>query len=458
MEQLLFSLYSKEGRCNLNLQSARKVSIERYGLDQVPEGKRQTKWYEYVVMQGSFMVNAGNFLIPAFAVMHGGLSLFMAILATTIGASLAYLCVAALSIPGAKYGIPAQYALRFILGVRGTQLISSPTRVVSSLYWFSVQTIGGALVLKEVLYTYFHLQIPLLLLTISLGSMMVIFALVGFDAIKKVLTQLMPLLLLGQAVMLFLFVRGIMYTGMEWNFFISSEQVSMQTFFLYSSLTFVQYIAALHSSSDLTRYSKNYKHGFYGLFIGSLVGFLVTTTLGTISGKFYNHMNPFVASIQLTDSKIVIMIILVSAMCSMISVNINNAYSGAFSLLNSIPRLGRVKATIIVGAIALMLSAFPTIVNEAEVYISMLGVLLVPLAAIIVTDYIVVKRGLLRIEDAGRILTTYRYNKLGLILVVIGAVLYYAIPEQYSPGFVTFSLIGLSYGLIQTYNKKDSSV
>lgn len=441
-----------ERRVTMEHQLRIKERVERYGLESVPEELRQTKWFDYVVMQGSFAVNTGNFLVPAFAVLQGGLSILAAIISTTIGAFLAFICVSTLSIPGAKYGVPAQFAFRSILGVRGAQWLSSPVRAITSLYWFAVQTIGGTYVLQEMLKAYFHVNIPFSLLAVFLGTIMAVLALIGFNAIKKSLKQFFPILLIGQGVILFLFFREILANNEAGYFLLSSSSSSFSTIFFYASLAFVQYVAGICSSSDITRYARNYKHGFYGLLLGNVFGMAMAATLGATSAGFFNDINPFVASSQLAESKILIIIIFVSAMLSMISINLNNAYTGGYCLLNCIPRLGRINASIAFGTVAIALCTIPSLVNEAKDYISFLGLAVIPLAAVVVADFSIIKKG--RLMDNVAEQRTFKFNKVGLIFVAIGVIMYAVIPEQFSPGFITFVTIGISYSLLMGKKNK----
>lgn len=426
------------------------IRIERYGLDSVPVEQRQTKWYEYTMIQAAFSVNAGNFLVPALAVLEGGLSILQAIISTTLGAALAFLFVSYLSGPGAKHGIPAQFAMRSILGTKGAQWVSSPVRTLTSLYWFSVQTIGGTFVLKEMLDSY-SIYIPFTVLALILAAIMAILALVGFTALKKVTKQFFPVLLLGQVVILYIFLKNIDMNVISPT--TNHGSVSMMLFF--ASLAFVQYVSGVSSSSDVTRYAKSYKHGFYGLYIGNVVGFIVTAVLGSMSAGYFHNVNPFVAAYQLTDSLSMIAIIFICAMLSMISINLNNAYTGGFSLLNSIPLLGRVKAALLFGLAAVLLSAFPELVANAKAYISLLGAFIIPLSSIIVMDYLILKRGNL-LQSTPSILPI-RFNRLAFVHIIVGIIIYFFIPESFSPGFITFLLSGLSYVIVSKLKQKKNS-
>ena len=86
------------------------------GLMQLPSSLKLSTWKEYAIITFAFSVNAGNFLVPALAVTQGNLPWIAAFLAVWIGALLAFLCVSALSIPGALYGLPGQYILRTFVG------------------------------------------------------------------------------------------------------------------------------------------------------------------------------------------------------------------------------------------------------------------------------------------------------------------------------------------------------
>lgn len=102
-------------------QPAVRSKMERFGLEAVPKELRSTSWFDYFLIQLSFSVNAGNFLLPALAVMEGGLSVMQAAVSTVIGAALAFLFVSLLSLPGSVHGIPAQYAMRSYIGVSGAR-------------------------------------------------------------------------------------------------------------------------------------------------------------------------------------------------------------------------------------------------------------------------------------------------------------------------------------------------
>ncbi|MEB1807075.1 MAG: cytosine permease [Bacillaceae bacterium] len=440
----------------VNYRHKEKIPVvERYGLESVPIHLRTTTSIEYTMIQMAISVNAGNVLIPALAVLQGGLSFFQAVLSTMIGATFAFIFVSFLALPGAKYGIPAQYAIRSIMGVKGARYIASPVRTITSLYWFAVQTIGGTYLLKEILERVASIEVPFTPLALVMATIMATLALIGFEAVKKMTKYFLPLLFIGGVAMLYILITagrsGIVMSDVN-----THDGTPIGTMMFFASLAFVQYISGVSSASDMARYAKSTKHAYFGLLTGNTVGFALTAILGAYTATISGDWNPYVVSSQLTSSFILTAIIFVAAIFSMITINLSNAYTGGYSLLNSIPHLGRVRSAIIFGVTAVTLSAFPNLVTNAQVYISWMGALIIPLSAVIVIDYIIIKKRELTSVDFEKLTTnSFHYNKTGLLTISIGIVLYLCLPESLSPGFITFVGTCFVYIVLKLYNKRN---
>ncbi|RWZ59774.1 cytosine permease [Halobacillus fulvus] len=425
--------------------TSRKNMMETFGLEAVPKEKQTTPWYRFAFIQIAIAANAGNFLVPALAVLEGGLSFFAAVIATTIGALIGFMFVSFLSLPGARLGIPAQYAIRSILGVEGTKYLSSPIRSLTSLYWFSVQTIGGTYVIQQLVLRLTGTDFPFFLFSIPLSLIMVVLAIIGFDAVKKTMTYFLPFLLLGEFTILYLYFTT-NATGDSW-LMLSKEpiEISWPAFLFFSSLAFVQYVSGVSASADMTRYAKTPKHGFWGLFIGNGIGFILTAVIGCSSAYLFQSLNPYVSSSQLTNSPVLIGIITLTAVISMISINVSNAYTGGYSLLNTFPKLTRIQSASLFGILGVALSGFPALVDEAETYISLLGGFIIPISAVIVSDFLIIKKRQLDHQSLSLIVKTSRINPWAMIMIFFGSILYFSLPDGWSPGFVTFVLVATIY-------------
>ncbi|MCD5323858.1 MULTISPECIES: purine-cytosine permease family protein [Pontibacillus] len=428
--------------------SAKQSFVEKIGLDAVPVSERTTPWYQYAIIQIAISANAGNFLIPALAVMKGNLSFLAAVIATSIGAIAGFIFVSLLSYPGSLYGIPSQYAIRTMLGGKGARYISSPIRSLTSLYWFSVQTIGGTYVLQQLIVRMTGKEYPFLMFSLPLSIIMVILAIVGFGAVKKATSYFLPLLLVGEGVMVYLYFTTNQASSSLVTLSPHEGHGSLSMMIFFASLAFVQYVSGVSASADMTRYAKSPKQGALGLWIGNSIGFLITATIGCSSAVLFNELNPYVSASNATSSPLLLGIITLTAMISMVSINISNAYTGGYSLLNTFSRLSRITSAVIFGLLGVALSSFPTLVSEAEQFISILGGLIIPISAVIVVDFLVIKKGVLSPQSLQTIQKEQRFLKLPFLFVVFGSILYFLLPDSFSPGFITFVVVGIGYGII----------
>jgi cytosine/uracil/thiamine/allantoin permease len=161
----------------------------------------------------------------------------------------------------------------------------------------------------------------------------------------------------------------------------------------------------------------------------------VTTFVGGYAAAATGETNPFIAVTDLTSSKALLVLLLAAIVVQGIAANITNVYTAGLSLVNSVPRLGRLWATIVVGAIALTLSAFPDFVNHAQRWVTHLGNVAAPLAGVVLADYVVLKRQQIDVpalfDPAGR----YRYlngvNVTAIVAVGIGVAAYYMVPADW---------------------------
>ncbi|MBS2970001.1 cytosine permease [Metabacillus sp. KIGAM252] len=418
--------------------------LERFGLEAVPQELRKTGWVEYFIIQFAFSFNAGNVLLPALAVMDGGLSFSQAFFSCAAGAFLAFLLVSFLSLPGSVSGLPAQYAIRSILGSRVGQYAASPIRSLISLYWFSVQTIGGTWMLIESLKRFGVQSVSFPLLAAGLGAIMIGITIVGFHAVKKAAAYFLPFLLAGEGIILYLYFT----TNTSLTASVSTQTADgadSLRMLLFASLVFVQYVAGVSASADMTRYARSPLHGFWGMFAGNFIGFLMTAFLGIFSAFYFAEINPFLSASRLTESSLLFFIILAASILSLISINLSNAYTGSFSLLNIFPSLGRIKSAVLFGTAGIILSTMPAVVTEAKNWITILGSLSIPLSAVIVSDFLFVKKRTISDTD---LLHMGNVNRQAVFSMAAGILIYWVIPSAAGPGFISFIATCVIYILI----------
>jgi purine-cytosine permease-like protein len=139
--------------------------------------------------------------------------------------------------------------------------------------------------------------------------------------------------------------------------------------------------------------------------------------------------------VDLTTSKPLLVVLALAIVVQGIAANITNTYTSGLSLVNSIPALGRFRATVLVAVAAVGLSGFPSFVDHAQRWITHLGNVAAPLTGVVLADYLFVQRTRIDVpalfDPAGR----YRYrsgvNAAAIGAVAVGVGVYYAVPQAW---------------------------
>ena len=172
-----------------------------------------------------------------------------------------------------------------------------------------------------------------------------------------------------------------------------------------------------------------------GLFSSAIVASVVTTFVGGYAAAATGETNPFIAVSRLTSSTALLVVLAIAIVVQGIAANITNVYTAGLSLVNTLPPLGRIRATIVVAIGAVTLSGFQDFVNHAQRWITHLGNVAGPLTGVVLADYLIVKRQRIEVDELFDPNGRYRYlNGLNVeaILGVAGAVaVYYALPDSW---------------------------
>ena len=411
-------------------------SIEEYGVEPIPDGLRTVRWRDLFAINFTFYLNPVMYVLGALAVVVGGLPLPWALAAMVLGQAIAFACLVPIAQAGVDYGLPGQVAMRASLGFWGARILSSPYRVVASTYWFAAQALAGALGLQAVIQAMSGRHVSLVPMALVLAAFHAVLAVLGFDVMRYVLRVVLPLsvALTGVLVALYLTSNDSRYDiGRVWR---SPDQhltwVGFATFVTVmcgASLTLVTNVA------DLCRYTPTRRDMRIGLVTSSLLAAAVTTFVGGYAAAATGKTNPFVAVVDLTTSKPLLVVVALAIVVQGIAANITNTYTAGLSLVNSIPSLGRFRATVVVAVAAVALSAFPSFVDHAQRWITHLGNVAAPLTGVVLADYLLVHRARIDVpalfDPSGR----YRYvngvNAAALGAVAVGVGVYYALPQAW---------------------------
>jgi NCS1 family nucleobase:cation symporter-1 len=164
-------------------------------------------------------------------------------------------------------------------------------------------------------------------------------------------------------------------------------------------------------------------------------------------------MNPFVAVATLTKANVLLAVVLAAIVVQTLAANITNVYTAGLSLVNTVPRLGRLGATVLVAAAAIGLSGFPDFVTHAQKWIVHLGNVAAPLTGVILADYLLVKRTEIVVDALFEPRGRYRYlngvNAAAIVAVAVAVAVYYTLPHAWIKVLWGVGVGALVYMLLQ---------
>ncbi|HEU0246897.1 MAG TPA: cytosine permease [Gaiellaceae bacterium] len=428
-------------------------AVEEFGVEPIPAELRTAGWRDLFAINFTFFLNPVMYLLGAFAVVDGGLPLWWAVAAMVAGQALAFALLVIVAQPGVDYGLPGQVGMRASLGYWGARLLSSPYRVIASTYWFAAQALTAGLGAQAIFEAMTGRELPLVPLALVFALIHATFAVLGFDVMRWVLRVVLPVSLAFTGILVGLFLASDDPEYAVGRVFDSPEQsltwvgfATYVTVMCGASLTFVTNVA------DVCRYTPTRWDMRVGLFASALTSAVVTTFVGGYAAAATGEVNPFVAVADLTSNDLLLAVLLLAIVIQGLAANITNVYTAGLSIVNTIPRLGRLWGTIAAAAAAIVLSAFPDFVNNAEAWVTHLGNLAAPLTGAVLADYLVVKRQRIDVGDLFDSQGGYRYvkgvNIYAVVAVVIGVTAYYVVPQSWIKVVWGVSIAAAAYLLL----------
>lgn len=408
--------------------------VERYGIEPVPVVERTVDWRDLFAINFTFFLNPVMMVLGALAVVESGLPLPWVILATVTGQALAYVGLTIVAQPGVDDGVPGQVAMRASFGDLGARALTSPYRVIASVYWFAAQALTAAFGVQAIMVALADVRPSLVPTALAIAVVQAAIAALGFDVMRWLLRIVLPFSIATAGVLLGLWLVSDDPEYGVGRVLESPDQkltwvgfATVVTVMCGSSLTLVTNIA------DLTRYTRSRRDMRIGLIASTLAATATTSLIGGVYAVAGGETNPFVAASRLTSSDAVLSVLLVAIVVQTLAANVTNVYTGGLSLVSSLPSLGRVVATVAVGLVSIVLSGFPALIEEAQSWVIHLGNVAAPLTGVVLADYLVRQRGRLDVEALFDTAGRYRYlrgvNVDAVAAVAVGVGVYYAVPD-----------------------------
>ena len=429
------------------------LEIERYGVEPVPEAERTTGWRDLFAILFTWNSSPLVLVLGALAASAAGLSVWWAATAIGLGALVGSLMLAVAARVGTDYGLPGQVAMRGTFGFWGARGLTSPYRIVATVYWFAAQALAAAIGVRAIVEALADYDLGLVPASLVIAAIGAVLAAIGFDALRYFVRIVLPLTLIALVVMVVLFMTTD-EPGWSASAVLGSSDV---TFTWFAFATFVTafwagQLTAITSVADFARYAKSRRHVYVGIVGGTTLGGFVAAWVGAYAAVAIGASTPFAAAAGLTQQKVLLVVLLIAVLAQAISSNIMNVYQAGLSLVNTAPKLGRIVSTIAVSVVAVSIAGFPDLIEDAQQWFTHLGNVGAPIAGVLLMDYAVFKRTHLDVmalfEPHGRYRFLGGINPAALVAIGAAVGVYYAVPESWVKAAWGVGVAAVLYGLL----------
>ncbi len=339
-------------------------------------------------------------------------------------------------------------------GIRGAKWIASVVRVIGSIFFFALQTIAGAVAITAVFQSWLGVEVSLVTVSLVFAVLQVAVALFGYGFLKNLSRFAFPAKIV---ILTILFI--VLATHDEPGFapaevFSYGGEVGWQwsVFVVWFTSQLATWINLTTDAADFCRYSSTRLDMWLGTLAAAFVGVIVTSIFGAYGAAATRGEvdNTFEVVTTVTSSGIILFLVLVVVVLDNWTINVLNLYTGGLAISNAFTNVGRFWATLVVSVGGVGLSLFPeSIINRFGELAFAVGTLFVPVAGVLIFDYLFIKRmriDVLALFDRdGPYWYTWGFNLVAVAWILIGAGIYNIVPQQYVPPLVTFFAAGIGY-------------
>jgi NCS1 family nucleobase:cation symporter-1 len=427
--------------------------VEQFGIEPVPPALKTVRWLDIFSIIFGFALNPGSILAGGLAVVSG-LSFLGAVGAITGGVLLATVAYTITATIGVDYGLPGQVATRMAYGVRGAKWVPSFLRTLASTYWFAFQTVAGSLAVVAILDRWTGRQFSLVTVSLIFAVLQAVVAIVGYDSLKQLSRLALPfkIVILSYALLVMARSGDPHFAPSQVLHYAGKPEAGWLLFVTWLNVTAAGSLTMVTDSADFCRYTRSRTDMWWGTLLGKVGGGCFAAILGAYgaAATLGKTANVFQTIAQLSTSGFVLFLFLVVIALDNWTINVLNLYTGGLSLSNIFERLGRFWTTLIISALGIALSATPQVVGGYTTYVGMLGNIFAPIAAILIVDYLFVKRA--RVDLAGLFEPGGPYwywrgvNAIAVVWTVLGFLAYmFVIPAEWIKVLASFVFTGAGY-------------
>ena len=388
-----------------------------------------------------------------------------AMLAIIVGSAIGAIPLALTGNIGIRTGLPTMVITRAAFGQKGA-ILPALVNTIILIGWSWIQAYMAGLSLNyAVHYATGYSNINLfVILTELLVVIITIFGHRGVERIEKYIS--IAMLILSFLVFYKIFTTYDISTLVEMKL---SEHPSITTIIAFD-IVIATAFSWMSTVCDFNRNCRSETSGFWGTYFGYLVASIVAMGLGAVVSGFSiasNMERTYDPTILLAAYGFGLIASIV-VFFSVLSTNVMALYSATMSFMNVFPRAGFWKPTLIMGVICTLGALLKEVLmSHFFNFIMLIATLFIPVFAIVLVDYFLIKKGVYDAEDIlydtkGQ----YRYQKgvniAAYITYIVGAVFAYYFtyihPLAVGSTMLTFLLSGAVYwGVMKWTNQISAS-
>jgi NCS1 family nucleobase:cation symporter-1 len=371
----------------------------RDGLMAVPEGQRVFGPISYVLMWWASLiviqvfVLGANMMPPA-----GGLNLSQAVMVMVTAAVLVvgFFCIN--GTPGLKYGIPFAVQCRSAFGLRGAK-VPAVLRILPAIAWYGVGSWIGALSINAVATAIFGLANYTALYFVLFTVIQTVIAWYGIKSIRIFDASMSVVIFLIMAYFLFVIVR-------QENVALKEAWFSAGTWGwpFWTALTAAVGILAtvMLNISDLTRHlaPATQKNNFFGHLFGVVPPWAFIFVMGVITATVAGQGDPVAALMEVAPSVGIGVALLVFIVLAQVTTNLTINILPPTMVFQDLLNVTWKQGTILTGVLSIV--TFPWVLLNSQwffTFINFYAAFLGPILGIMLSDYWVVRRQRLSVDE-----------------------------------------------------------
>ncbi len=373
-------------------QKIKKQSLDEQFNDYedvpVPEHARRN-WLD----QGIVWTGAGLSILATGGLLADGLSFWDTVLVSIVGAIVIWVIAAFVGLVSVHLHLSASFTARFSFGRDGSRIFGA-ILCFSNFGWFAFQSDLFGNTVSSILRVGWGLETPTIVFTILGGLAMATTAIFGFKAIEKFSKFSFPILILLCVVAVWK-----TFSLVPAGDIIASGPIGAPiTFPMGIPIVVSSYAGGIAVIGDVSRFSRSKKDCLLGLSLGYVWGFIPILLCGAFFTYAFHNWN--IVEVMIEDLNMGILGALGLIICQW-TTNDNNLYTsvlGVTNMLDGIVKIPRIRLSIIIGLISTAVAAIG-MYKYFENFLSILGVFIIPVAGIIVSDYYLCNRQKYHIQN-----------------------------------------------------------